>query len=526
MFAIIWHRYIFLFGLIGLAAGMLFGTVPTSIPQIILAANWLLEKNFAWKWKQLKNNKLFWILVSLYLLHVIGMAYTDNIPKGLDDLRNKLPLLTLPLILFSTKPLSHKEFKLLFSFFFLSVLASSVYCFLVFEGYTKKTIIDVRQASVFMSHIRFSLFIAFSIIGLVYFIIKEEQSVFRAYSIAAITWLLFVMFKLEMATGFLCLLIAAFILLLIIALKRFSKIVSAMIIVASSVCLLVVATQAYKSLHMFEKNPTSKNNITLEKTVNGRKYLNDTLYGLAENGNLIGINISDPELEQEWVKRSLIPFAGKDKKGNELRFTLLHYLSSKGLNKDSVGLSALSKEDINNIELGFSNYKYTSQSGLTSRWRELLWEYTKYKRGENPSGHTLTMRLEFWKTAVYIITNHPVLGVGTGDIQDEFNKAYKETNSKLAKEWRLRCHNQYLAITVAFGVVGLCIFLFYLFFPAINQRQRLHYLYWPFFIIALLSFITEDTLETQSGVSFFIFFQTLFLWLSSFNHIHKKGIAD
>ena len=124
MLSATWHRHIFLFGLIGLAAGMLFGTVPTSVPQIILATNWLLEGNFSSKWQQLKSNKIFWVLISLFFLHVIGMTYTDNIQKGLDDLRNKMPLLVLPLILFSTKPLSIKEFKILFGFFF--VLKSSV----------------------------------------------------------------------------------------------------------------------------------------------------------------------------------------------------------------------------------------------------------------------------------------------------------------------------------------------------------------------------------------------------------------
>lgn len=156
MLSAAWHRYIFLFGLIGLAAGMLFGTVPTSIPQIILAANWLLEGNFKWKWQQLKSNKIFWILASLFFLHVIGMTYTENIQRGLDDLRNKMPLLVLPLILFSTKPLSIKEFKLLFGFFFLSVFVSSVCCYLVYAGFTKKIIIDIQES--FRVYVTYSLF--------------------------------------------------------------------------------------------------------------------------------------------------------------------------------------------------------------------------------------------------------------------------------------------------------------------------------------------------------------------------------
>lgn len=522
MLSLNWHRNIFLFGLIGLAVGMLFGTVPTSIPQIILAANWLLEKNFVWKWHQLKSNKIFWVLVSLFLLHVIGMVYTENIPKGLDDLRNKIPLLILPLILFSTNPLSAKEFKLLFSFFFISVFVSSVCCFMAYLGFTKKTIIDVRQASIFMSHIRFSLFIAFSIIGLVYFAIKEQQNVTKFFSFLIIVWLLFLMYKLEMATGFLCLIIVGGILVLFYCVRSLKPTLSFSLILLFVLSAVFVGHKAIQSLNMFNKNPNNKANIMLKKSVNGRDYLNDTVYGLAENGNLIGLNICYTELEKEWEKRSQMPYLAKDKKGNGLRYSLLHYMTSKGLTKDSLGMTQLSNTDIQNIEMGISNYKYTNQSGLIVRWRELVWEYTKYKRSENPSGHTLTMRLEFWKTACFIISKYPLFGVGTGDIQNSFDAAYIETNSKLDEAWRLRCHNQYLAITVAFGVVGFFVFLFYLFYPAILLRKKLHYLYWPFFLIALLSFITEDTLETQSGVTFFIFFNALFLWLASFQKEHAN----
>lgn len=517
MLPALWHRYIFLFGLIGLASGMLFGTVPTSIPQIILVANWLLEKDFSHKWQQLKSNKIFWILASLFLLHVFGMFYTENIQRGLDDLRNKLPLFILPLILFSTKPLSIKEFKLLFAFFFLSVFVSSVCCFFVYAGYTKKIIIDVRNASIFMSHIRFSLFIAFAIFGLLYTGIKEKNTLVKLASFLVTIWLLFFMYKLEMATGLLCLVIVGGFLLIVFSLKWLPKKVSLGLIIVIMAGGVFVINKAIMSLKVFDKNPTSKANIILQKSFNGGYYMHDTLFGLAENGNLIAININNVELEKEWNMRSSIRFNGVDKKGNSLRYTLLRYLASKGLTKDSVGIVSLSVEDFANIENGNTNYKYNINSGLIYKWRELAWEYTIYKRGENPSGHTLTMRLEFWKTAAYIIRHRPFFGVGTGDIQDSFNMVYSVSNSKLDKAWRLRCHNQYLAIGVAFGFFGLAIFLFYLIYPAIILRKKLHYLYWPFFLIALLSFTTEDTLETQSGVTFFIFFQTLFLWLASYN---------
>ncbi len=515
MLPAVWHRYIFLFGIIGLAAGMLFGTVPTSIPQIVLGANWLLEKNYAEKWLQLRSNKIFWVLASLFLLHVFGMLYTDNIPKGLDDLRNKLPLLTLPFILFSTKPLSKKEYDLLLDVFLLSVLTSSICCFVVFLGYTKKVIVDERQASVFMSHIRFSLFIAFAIIVLVYGSIKQQKFLIKLLCWLIVLWLLFFMYKLEMATGFLCLVVVGSFLFILYSFKTFSKSVSFIIVALLLAGTGIVIKNALSDLHMFDKDPASTANTILLKNINGGYYLHDTMYNLAENGNLVTVNINQNELQREWPRYSKVELESADKKGNNLYYTLLRYMASKGLTKDSFGLTQLSPADIENVEKGITNYRYTKQSGLISRWRELVWEYTKYKRGENPSGHTLTMRLEFWKVASYIVHDHPLFGVGTGDIQDSFNKKYEQINSKLDKVWRLRCHNQYLAICVAFGLVGLAFFVFYLLYPAIVLRNRLQYLYWPFFIIILLSFITEDTLETQSGVSFFIFFNALFLWLAS-----------
>jgi hypothetical protein len=521
MLSAAWHRYIFLFGLIGLAAGMLFGTVPTSIPQIILAANWLLEGNFSLKWQHLKNNKIFWVLASLFLLHVIGMSYTENLQRGLDDLRNKIPLLVLPLILFSTKPLSVKEFKLLFGFFFLSVFVSSLCCYIVYAGYTKKVIIDIRKASVFMSHIRYSLFIAFSIIGLLYYSVKEKLIVIKAVCVISTLWLLFFMYKLEMATGFLFLVFVGGFLLVLFSIRWLPKKVSGALMIAIAILSVIVVKNAATSLHMYDKKSSHKANILLNRNINGGLYLQDTVFGLAENGNLITINVNDFELKKEWAPRSSMDYYGNDKRGNAIRYTLLRYMASKGLTKDSLGIASLSKTDIENIENGSSNYKYSINSGLITKWRELVWEYINYKRGENPSGHTLTMRLEFWKTAGYIIHHHPVFGVGTGDIQDSFNAMYIKKKSKLDLVWRLRCHNQYLAIGVAFGYVGLIIFIFYLLYPAFVLRKQVHYLYWPFFLIAVLSFFTEDTLETQSGVTFFIFFQSLFLWLASFREIKK-----
>lgn len=506
-----WHRHIFLFGIIALGGGVIFGAAPMSIAQAILVANWLLEKKYSEKWQLLKTNKIFWITISLFILHIVGLLYTNNFTRGLEDVKIKLPLLLLPIVLFSSKQITKEEVRLVLFFFSAGILLASIWCYFVFWGYTKKPIIDARQASVFISHIRFSLCIAFSIFWLVSELIKNNKPLYKISSLLVVIWLLFFMYKLEMATGFICLIIISVVFGFIYLFKYLNKTLSLIFITVVVLSAYYLFKKAHESLGMFQEDFVTSKNYVLYKTYNGNLYYNDTTYHLAENGKLIMINICDKELIKEWSKRSKKQLRGLDNKGNDLYYSLIRYMSSKGLYKDSLGIWQLSKKDIENIENGISNYKYSSKSGLAAKWRDLVWEYTMYQRKANPSGHSLSMRVEFWKTAMHIIKKHPVIGVGTGDVQDAFNAAYVETNSKLDLNWRLRSHNQYLAITVAFGSLGLFLFLIYLFYPVYSLRANFHYLFWPFYLIVLISFFTEDTLETQAGVTFFAFYYSLFL---------------
>jgi O-antigen ligase len=83
----------------------------------------------------------------------------------------------------------------------------------------------------------------------------------------------------------------------------------------------------------------------------------------------------------------------------------------------------------------------------------------------------------------------------------------------LEQRWRLRAHNQYLSIAIGMGLVGLIWFLFTLFYPLLKLNMHANFLYVSFFAIAIISFLTEDTLETQAGVTFFAAFNSYFLFL-------------
>ena len=255
------------------------------------------------------------------------------------------------------------------------------------------------------------------------------------------------------------------------------------------------------------------NNVRLERSPSGRPYNHFGTHSQKENGNDVFINIQLDELKQQWQR--IFPedsFNYEPRVWNINRYVVLvRYLASKGLNKDSVGISRLSGQDRINIRKGICNCDYAGWSYLHKRVYELVCEYDDFVNRRNVNGHSLTMRLYFWQAALQVIKKNPVLGVGTGDVQAELNQVYEETYSPLDPEWRKRPHNQFLTVAVALGFPGLLVFLFAIFYPVYALRRSLHVLYWPFFILLLVSFILEDTLETQAGLSFYAVFNTLFL---------------
>jgi O-antigen ligase len=121
-------------------------------------------------------------------------------------------------------------------------------------------------------------------------------------------------------------------------------------------------------------------------------------------------------------------------------------------------------------------------------------------------------RLQIWKSAYEIIRDHPILGIGTGDVKDELMAKYKERNILVALERKLNAHNQYIQTYLATGLLGFLMLLGMLFLPIIPAFRNEHYLYIVFLLIFLLNFAFESMLEVQAGVVFYAFFNAFFFW--------------
>lgn len=484
-----------------------------SIGQIALLALWLWNGAWRQKWHAFANNKVAWVLVLFFLWHVVGLSYSQDMDYAMKDLRTKLPLLILPLVFTALPPLSMKQFRGLMMLFVGSVFYVSLFVSLrhLFTDLSFQQLLGRH----FVSHVRYGLNMDMAIFSLV-FLWWSQPSPRLLWHIgygSLLLWLLFAMLFLKAFTT-----VAIFLLLLgvMALLYLFSARPAAFKAVVVALLLLLVSALGL-ALYRFVDNNTQDVPVVLSELDSHSPYGTPYEHRIGEqveNGRQVFVYVAETEMAQAWAQRSALPYAGLDKRQQQLRYTLMRYLTSKGLRKDKDGVMALTDSDVHYVEAGVANVHYTEGLGVKARLYKILFEYKNYKRSGDPSGHSVMQRIEFWKTAWHIIKQHPWLGVGTGDPNMAFAQAYEDTHSLLAPEYRHRSHNQYLSVWVSLGLVGLLLFVFTLLYPPLKLAAFRNPYYLVFFSILVLSMLSEDTLESQAGLTFYAFFNSFLLLIA------------
>jgi O-antigen ligase len=129
-------------------------------------------------------------------------------------------------------------------------------------------------------------------------------------------------------------------------------------------------------------------------------------------------------------------------------------------------------------------------------------------------------RISLWKSAFTIIRDNFLIGVGTGDIQNELNREYvRSGNDELTKVENLNTHNQFLEIAAENGIIGLVLFLAIFATMVLISIKEKRTLYFVFIAIIFFSFLFETMLNRLAGLSFFSLFSFL---LSGFNQDQKE----
>jgi O-antigen ligase len=495
------HHYLHILGMMVLAFGLPMNKVLMSIGAIWGISNLFLEGKFKQYWENCKKNNLYLLLLTFFVLHAIGLFWSENIAYGLHDLKVKLPLFAIPIALVAHPIQKKAEINLILLTFLLSLIICSG---INFNFYITSISLDAperfREMSLFVSHIRFAILIVIGFVISAYFAWKMPK---RKWSFALLSiWFLTYTFYSQVISGLLSLLAAFLFFALFLGWKyKWLKVGLFSLLVVSA----VLGSLFIQNLRSGQKSIQSIE--LVQRTAQGHVYYHDTVNTVYEQGQPIYIHISEEELKVDWHKYSKLDYNGKDAKGHALKETLFRYMTAKNLKKDAIGLRQLSKSDITNIENGLAS-PLLLKKGVLSRINALRYQI---ENSSDPNGQSLLQRLEYWKTGIKIIQENLIIGVGTGDVQDEFNAQYEKEQTLLQPEYWFRAHNMFMTIQITFGIFGSALFISFLFFFLKKNYEARNILAFCLFGVIVVSFFIEDTLETQTGVSLFSLFFGLFL---------------
>lgn len=512
--------------LLAMAVSLPLSKALMSIVPGFLVLNWIIEEQFPLKLQRLKERKSLLLLISVFLLYLIGLLWTNSMIWGMHDVKIQLPFLILPLVIGTSAELKSIQVKRIVYAFSAAVVVASLCSIFVLLGFSGKSIQDPRDLSLFISHIRFSLLINISIFSMSWFFLNTEKKNIqeRALLALAMIWLTIFLVILKSATGWI-----VFLIVLAVVLFRsvfFIQNPGGRILLLGALLTIFLLPAIYigyvvQQFYTIESLPA---NLLQEKTRLGNRYLHDFDNKELENGHYTYIFINEDELREAWNKRSKFDYNSSSANGFN-RFVLVRYLTSKGYRKDAEGVEKLTGEDIRNIESGMTNCRFADSFSFYKRIYQVVWEIDVYRKGGNPSGHSVAQRLEYYKMAMQIVKEHFWFGNGTGGYYMVYQEKYDQNKFFQNQEYRQRSHNMFLSYLIDFGLIGMCYICFALAAPVFLERKTKNFLLLIFLLIVLISFLNEDTLNNHDAISFFAFFYPLYLYSKHESH-KEDGVSS
>ncbi len=147
---------------------------------------------------------------------------------------------------------------------------------------------------------------------------------------------------------------------------------------------------------------------------------------------------------------------------------------------------------------------YYSLNSVQRRVSQTQDDLNRFRSGQDINEYSLSQRLAAWSTALTLVRQHWLLGVGQADVPHVMREQYARQSFGLRIENQILPHNQYLQYLLGGGVVALGLLLTLLLLPVLASPTRGD----PFVqhLVATVGFALffDSMLEVQYGLHPFV----------------------
>ena len=470
--------------------GMLYSPALLSFSLVFLAIRVLFIGRMGEKWEKIKFNKgLLLALLSLFILHLVGMLWTSNLKAGLLDINHQLPFLVVPIAILVMSPLRKDVLKILFWVYVVLILFGTIWAM---SHYLSDGRADVRKLIPFARTMHFGINIAFCVALMLIAVFNNIHNMKKVcILLTLVLWFVSFLFIIQALTGIIALCILAFVTVVVFFVRKRTKMsyTLSVLLLMGLVIFGFVIRKEYKAYF----TPKLLYVETLQpKTALGNDYVHID-DGYIENGCYVNQYVCEQEYVEAFERRTGMTLVDKCNGALDAtcKETVKRYLNSKALTKDAAGVKALTEKDIENIKSGNANWIYAKRFSLMPRLYQTFFEFERYARSEHFKDASIVQRWELSLNASRIIADNPLIGVGTGDNVDKM-KAYLDKNPNKYSFDNWEPHNYYLYIMVQFGVLGLCCLFFFLIYPPTKLKMWQNPIFQSLFVITLSAMFAES----------------------------------
>lgn len=224
----------------------------------------------------------------------------------------------------------------------------------------------------------------------------------------------------------------------------------------------------------------------------GEAYVHKLERRVTENGHFVWTHLAWGELKAAWGKRSDTPM-------DEIQGALVRFLASKGLAKDAEGVAALSAAEVLAVANRVTSTVELEEGAWQKRWNRFKFNWGQWLDGNRSPNASVLARSVYMDVAFDAWCALPPLskaiGAGAGRVGIEMEKGFRSSFPEWPAAGRKRPHNQFMTIALALGAVGLGLLILAMTSMWAHRPCR------PGVLLLALSCLTEDTLETQAGVT-------------------------
>ena len=135
-------------------------------------------------------------------------------------------------------------------------------------------------------------------------------------------------------------------------------------------------------------------------------------------------------------------------------------------------------------------------------------------------------RIVRWKLAMKIVAEQPLIGHGNGSEKHLLRETYFEHKLYISYLNSFNAHSEYISFLIRFGLIGLLVYLYIIFYGFKLALKRYDFLFTSFLIILTVVSISENILDVNKGIFFFSFFLPFFILGSYSNKYFKRQPMD